>query len=120
MLKEEKLPKEMTSNLKSEDGRKHEVKKTILEHIYEAQLLEVDPFTAIESHEHLHQWEIWIWPAKGQVYICPKGGKHTLVNNSKDKINLIAIKGCMDYSYKELEEAFEKIGFKVAEGDLLN
>ena len=119
MIKTENLPKDMLIDL-SNGKRNCEVKKTVMEDIEEVQCLEVGPNIIIQTHEHIDQWEVWIWPSRGQVYICPKGGQHALINNSHYKMNLIAIKGKKDYSYEELATAFGNLGFKVARGDLLN
>ncbi len=121
MLKEEKLPKEMLIDLgKERDSEECEVKKTALKGIDELQCLEVNPYTIIRTHEHTTQWEVWLWPSRGLACICPKGDKHSLVNNSNKKINIIAIKGRTNYSYEELAKAFSNLGFRVERGDLQN
>lgn len=119
MIKTENLPENMIIDL-SDGKRDCEVKKTVLEDIEEVQCLEVGPNLIIRTHKHIKEWEVWIWPSRGQAYICPKGGQHALINNSNQKMNLIAIKGKKDYAFEELASAFRKLGFKVAEGDLLN
>lgn len=120
MIKTEKLPEDMLIDLNNNGKRDCEVKKTVLEDIEEVQCLEVGPNLIIRTHKHIEEWEVWIWPSRGQAYICPKGGQHALLNTSNTKMNLISIKGKKDYSYEELALAFMNLGFKVAKGDLQN
>ena len=119
-IKTEKLPKDMLIDLNNNGKRDCEVKKTVLEDIEEVQCLEVGPNLIIRTHKHIEEWEVWIWPSRGQAYICPKGGQHALLNTSNTKMNLIAIKGKKDYAYEELAVAFRNLGFKVSKGDLQN
>ena len=119
MIKTENLPENMIIDL-SDGKRDCEVKKTVLEDIEEVQCLEVGPNLIIRTHKHIEEWEVWIWPSRGQAYICPKGGQHALLNTSNTKMNLIAIKGKKDYAYEELAVAFRYLGFKVSKGDLQN
>ena len=106
MIKTENLPENMIIDL-SDGKRDCEVKKTVLEDIEEVQCLEVGPNLIIRTHKHIEEWEVWIWPSRGQAYICPKGGQHALLNTS-------------NYSFEELASAFRNLGFKVAKGDLQN
>ena len=87
-----------------------EVRKIVLTEIDEIQYLSVAPYTTITMHDHNDQWEVWIWLDKKNVYICPKGESHELVNESDGYVKILAIKGHQDYTYVELSLFFAKLG----------
>lgn len=121
MIKTENLSKELIIELNEpREQMEHKVEKKTLEGIDEIQYLKVAPKTAIKTHGHKDQWEVWVWTSEKKVYVCPKNERHTCVNNSDASIILMAVKGHIDYSYEELEGVFSDLGFSVIKGDLLN
>ena len=102
MIAEIKLPEEFIEG--------DEVRKMVLTEIDEVQYLSVAPYTTITMHDHNDQWEVWIWLDKKNVYICPKGESHELVNESDGYVKILAIKGHQDYTYVELSLFFAKLG----------
>ena len=104
------LPEDFT------DGGK--VYKCMIDGEYELQSLDIGPYTSIQSHKHVKEWEAWIRFDTKEVYICRKGESHALHNLSGRCVYLMAIKGKKDYSYNNLAFFFEAIGFKVYSGNL--
>ena len=102
MITEIKLPEEFIEG--------DEVRKMVLTEIDEVQYLSVAPYTSITMHDHDDQWEVWIWLDEKSVYICPKGERHELENDSNAYVKILAIKGHQDYSYIELAMFFAKLG----------
>lgn len=126
MIKTTKLPEEFIGKAKGltcvfelTHMFKPEVEKSTLERIDEIQYLSIAPWTSIKMHGHEQQWEAWVWLSHKTAHICLIGEEHELENNSDKTINVLAIKGNMDYSYDDLAEFFKKLGFSVAHGSLV-
>lgn len=115
-MKEERLPKSIVYGL--DEFREPMVKKKTLEGIDEIQYLNVGPKSIIKTHGHQDQWEVWVWISEKKAYICPKKEKHACINDSEESIVLMAIKGHSDYSFENLKEVFNDLGFYVIKGDL--
>ena len=126
MIKTTKLPKEFIGKAKGLTyafGIAHmfnpEVEKCTLEGIDEIQYLSIAPWTSIKMHGHELQWEVWVRISHKTAHICLIGEEHELENNSDITMNVLAIKGNMNYSYDDLAEFFKKLGFSVAHGSLV-
>lgn len=112
MMEETRLPKEFI------DGR--EVRKLTLDGIDEIQYLYVAPRTSIKPHGHDDQWEVWVRISHKTAYVCLKGEEHELVNRSGAMMLLMAIKGHSDYSYDDIAQLFQRLGFSVHHGSLIS
>lgn len=124
MVKTYELPADSLTGL-SETGSYRFGKPIVLENTFEdidkIQLLHVGPKTAINLHGHEgDQWEVLVNIANKTAYVCLKGQKHELVNNSDKIVIIIAIIG---HSYcplaVEFETFFQALGFSVTIGSLI-
>lgn len=50
--------------------------------------------------------------------MCVKGEQHELENNTGAIIELLAVKGHLDYSYDDLADILKRFGFSVYHGSL--
>ena len=121
MIKTTKLPNELIAKVKGTSGPKHktEVRKCTLEGIDEIQYLHIAPYTAIKRHGHNKQWEVWVRLSYKTAHICLIDEEHELINNSSKAMDIVAIKGNINYLYKDLEGFFTKLGFFVTHGSVV-
>ena len=127
MIKTTRLPKEFIARTEGPKSKflglrqffEPEVKKSTLDGIDEIQYLEVAPWTSITMHGHEQQWEVWVRFFNKTAYVCLIGEEHELVNNTGVAMNLMAIKGNINYTYDDLAEIFTNLGFTVIHGSLV-
>lgn len=122
MIKATRVPDEYIAG--TADASLHQLggpmaEKRILEGIDEIQHLYVAPWTSIEMHGHDKQWEVWVRFSHKTAHICLVGEEHELVNNSGVAMNLMCIKGHINYSYDDLAGLFYMWGFSVTHGSLV-
>lgn len=121
MVKTVRLSKEFITRLGHKGPHPYgsAVEKRSIEGIDEIQYLDVTPWTAIKKHGHDNQWEVWIWLSHKIAYVCLKDEEHELINNSGIPIQIMAIKGHLDYSYDDLWYLLNAWGFSVTHGSLI-
>ena len=96
------------------------VEKRTLEGIDEIQHLYIFPWTSIKKHGHNEQWELWLrFSPNKRAYVCLKGEKHKLINNSSACLEIMAIKGHINYSYDDLAQFLFSFGFSSFHGSLV-
>ena len=113
MIKTTTLPEEFVT------GVSPLVEKLTIEGIDEIQQLNVHPWTTINMHGHDNQWEVWVWPLEKKAYVCLKGEKHRLVNQTDSMLIIIAIKGHKDYTFDDLAEIFFHWGYSIFRGSIV-
>lgn len=120
MIKETQLSKDIfTENGKTRNYFDPMVKRCALEGIDEVQQMYIAPWSAIKMHEHVNQWEVWVNISHKKAYVCLKGEKHKLVNNTGTMITLLSIKGHTNYSYEDIAELFERWNFSTSHSSLV-
>ncbi len=120
MLKLTRLPEDLIDGVVSNRNPFEViVEKRTIEGIDEIQCLSVTPRTSIKMHGNNSQWEVWVRISHKTAHICLIGEEHELVNNTEEKMVLMAIKGHKDYSYEDLADIFINWGFSVSHGSLI-
>lgn len=124
MIKTTRLPEEIVAKIdaptySAEYLIKSKVEKCTIEGIDEIQYLHVAPYTSIKRHGHNKQWEVWVRLSHKTAHVCLIGEEHELMNNSGTAMDLMAIKGNINYLYDDLAEFFTKLGFSVTHGSLV-
>lgn len=96
------------------------VEKTTIDCIHEIQSLEVAPWTTIKHHGHEPDvWEIWLNLSDMTAFVCLKGEEHRLCNNRSIPMRILAVKGTENYTYDQLANFLQKLGFKTSHGSLI-